>query len=188
MLLFYQKIFLMNIIFSFFSHIWGLIQENKTTGRYVWFWMKIYYQQWIWLIQQFCHFFWWLRFKSAVFASRNRIRNAVLNPRSMAINSDLINQYDISRKRDIRFAITSILLNLIFLLLNAPQSIFFFISKYFIVKSRYSNFYVQSFLILSYLNHASVFFINLAVNTQFQQEILSFCSESMKKFKNWFLK
>jgi hypothetical protein len=114
---------------------------------------------------------------NAVFVSRNRIRNAVLNPRIAAINGDLMCQYDISRNRDIRIAINSILLNFIFLFLNAPQSIFFFISKIIFNKSNYSTIYIQSALILSYLNHASVFFINIVVNTQFREELLNWLKE-----------
>ena len=112
-----------------------------------------------------------------VFISRNRIRSAVLNPRIAAINGDIMCHYDLSRKRDIRIAINSILLNLVFLFLNAPQSIFFFMSKYILNNSTYSTIYVQSTLILSYLNHASVFFINLIVNTHFREELLNWFNE-----------
>jgi hypothetical protein len=119
---------------------------------------------------------------TTVFVSRSRIRNAILNPRMTAINSDLITQNDISRKRDIRFAITSILLNLIFLILNAPQSVFFLINK-FNTKYKFSYLLVKSILLLSYSNHAGVFFINLAVNTQFQEELHQFWNEIKRKFK-----
>jgi hypothetical protein len=115
----------------------------------------------------------------------------VLNQRVSAINSDIMNRYDISRKRDIKFAITSILLNIFFLLLNAPQTIIYFISKYVIKKSLFTDLYVHFFVSIPYLNHASVFFINLFVNTQFREELLNWFNEKKifcKKGFNFLLK
>lgn len=123
---------------------------------------------------------------NSVFVSTNRIRNAIFGLKISPINSDLISECDKFRYRDIRLTINSIFLNIIFLLFNAPQSIFFFISKYFIIKSHYSNLYVQSVLILSYLNHASSFFINLTVNTQFRKELFSWFNEKIITFSKQF--
>ena len=50
---------------------------------------------------------------NAVFYSRRRIRNSILNTRMVSINRGLETQYDLMRKRDIRLAINSILLNFI---------------------------------------------------------------------------
>jgi hypothetical protein len=111
----------------------------------------------------------------AVFDSRSKIRKAVLNPDTKSKN-------DTSRKRDIKFAITTILLNFIFLFLNGPQSMFFLISnKYFnYAKSGYSNLVVHLTIFMTYVNNTSVFFINLTANTQFREELLLMIYEIKK--------
>ena len=121
---------------------------------------------------------------NAVFFSRRRIRNSILNTRMASINRDLETQYDLMRKRDIRLAINSILLNFIFLLFNGPQSIFFFVSRYVIKKRIFSDYHIQSALMLSYLNHASVFFINLMVNTKFRNELFDWFHEKKNVLSN----
>ena len=62
---------------------------------------------------------------NTVFVSRSRIRSAILNPRIAFVNNELVSNLDASRKKDIRFAINSILLNITFLIFNAPQSVYF---------------------------------------------------------------
>ena len=115
---------------------------------------------------------------NAVFVSRSKIRHAVMN----ATNGQQPTTFDISRQRDIKFAITSILLNIIFLLLNGPFSLSFFIFNNYL--GRFGQVYfVKVILLLSYLNHGCVFFINFAVNTQFNEELLSLFLELKQKFR-----
>jgi hypothetical protein len=108
---------------------------------------------------------------NAVFVSRRRIRNAVLNQRIAIANNDFSSKFEISRKRDIRFAITSISLNFIFLILNAPYTTFYFVMRNIVNQALIYFIDVRLICVLIYLNHASVFFINLAVNTQFKEEL-----------------
>jgi hypothetical protein len=108
---------------------------------------------------------------NAVFVSRRRIRNNILNNRVATANNQILSSVDFSRKRDIRFVITSILLNIIFLVLNAPHTTFYFVMRNINNKFFLSTFDIRCILFLLYLNHASVFFINAAVNTQFKEEL-----------------
>jgi hypothetical protein len=112
---------------------------------------------------------------NAVFVSRRKIRHAAMNA-----SSSLPSSFDLSRKRDIKFAITAILLNIIFLLLNGPFTSSYFIFNNFL--NRYGQIdFVRAILLLSYMNHASVFFINLAVNTQFKEELFSLYLETKQR-------
>ena len=73
------------------------------------------------------------------------------------------------RRRDIKFAITSISFNIIFLMLNLPFGLSTQIPNTMlpIIKRR---FLVILFLFLTYLNHVTVFFINISVNKIFLEE------------------
>lgn len=77
-----------------------------------------------------------------------------------------------TKKRDNRFAMTSISLNIIFLLLNLPYGVFSILIMYIsdsmnktIEKLIYSIIYVPY-----YSNLVSIFFINIAVNKMFRDE------------------
>jgi hypothetical protein len=123
----------------------------------------------------------------AVFDSRSKIRRTVLDPRIAAINANIISSnFDTSRKRDIKFAITSILLNLIFLIFNAPYSSFYFIVRNILNQDGYGWIYVRFILLLSYVNHSSVLFMNLIVNNQFKEEFKLWYSEKISIFKRSF--
>jgi hypothetical protein len=108
---------------------------------------------------------------NAVLVSRNRIRNNIINNRVATVNNQILSSAEISRKRDIRFVITSISLNIIFLILNAPHSSFYFVMINILNQFTSQRINLSFTLLLSYLNHAIVFFINYAVNTQFKEEL-----------------
>jgi hypothetical protein len=119
---------------------------------------------------------------NAVFVSRNRIRNAILSQRNASSNRELFSSIDLSRKRDIRFVFASILSNIIFLIFNAPHTTFFFVTNNMMNQSTTATLNFQLTLLLSYLNHAIVFFINLAVNSQFKEELSNLYLEIKQKF------
>ena len=115
---------------------------------------------------------------NAVFVSRNKIRQAARN--EFHARNPLPSSFDLSRKKDIKFAITSIMLNIIFLLLNGPFTLTYFVFNNFLRRFGQLEF-VKFMLLLSYLNHAGVFFINLAVNTQFKEELLNLYLETKQR-------
>ena len=91
----------------------------------------------------------------SVFDSRKKISNQS-NPNNPG------------RFRDIKFSITSIAFNIIFLILNFPFVISTQIDT--IMTDIESEFLVAFILLLTYLNHGTVFFINYSVNTMFIEE------------------
>jgi hypothetical protein len=76
-----------------------------------------------------------------------------------------------SRKRDIKFSITSIALNIIFLILNLPFALSAQIPNDL---GNFCNFIVVLLLLLTYINHGTVFFINMFLNTLFFEELKDF--------------
>ncbi len=94
------------------------------------------------------------------------------------------NNSSIQKKKDIKFAITSISLNLIYLLLNSPYLIFIVLFKYISIDllddDLYSFLLILCFLLI-YLNSISVFFINIVFNSLFKRELLDLF---IKKVKN----
>ena len=114
-----------------------------------------------------------------MFASRNRIRNAVLNPRSMAINRDLINQYDISRKRDIRFAFTSFTLILAFFIFLIFSQIIFISFAYGLFESEEEVMFWKTLACFIYtINYSLVFYVNMAANSMFRKEFINIINNS----------
>jgi hypothetical protein len=95
----------------------------------------------------------------SVFDSRKKISNQS-NPNNPG------------RFRDIKFSITSIAFNIIFLILNFPFVISTQIDT--IMTDIESEFLVAFILLLTYLNHGTVFFINYSVNTMFIEEFKIF--------------
>ena len=79
------------------------------------------------------------------------------------------------RRRDIKFSITSIAFNIIFLILNLPFALSSVIPNT-TMSNIESYFLVILLLFLTYLNHATVFFINISVNKIFREELkILFC-------------
>jgi hypothetical protein len=80
-----------------------------------------------------------------------------------------------TRRRDIKFAITSIAFNIIFLILNLPFALSAVIPNT-TMSDIESYFLVILLLFLTYLNHATDFFINISVNKIFREELkILFC-------------
>ena len=105
----------------------------------------------------------------ALFDASKIIRQTSINP--VRRNSNASSKKDNLRKRDIKFAIVSILLNIIFLVLNGPFTIYSFLYDYILTDSYYSWMAIVIMLFLTYCNHAIVFFINIFVNKQFRDEL-----------------
>ena len=82
---------------------------------------------------------------------------------------------DLSRKKDVKFAITSVVLNVIYLALNTPFCAYRIIYEY--VKNRIDpnldSFLIAITFLFNYTNHITIFFINLSVNSLFRQELIS---------------
>lgn len=74
-------------------------------------------------------------------------------------------------KKDLKFAATSITLNVIFLIFNTPYCIYNIYSFYISVDPYLDNLLFIIFLALLYCNSCSVFFINYMVNSLFKQEL-----------------
>ena len=78
-----------------------------------------------------------------------------------------------TKKRDIRFAVSSIVTNLIFLLLNLPHAFYIIlinVLSYKINDKNIQNLILSIFYFFSYLSSSSVFFINLILSLKFRNE------------------
>ena len=83
--------------------------------------------------------------------------------------SNQMNSNNPGRKRDIKFAITSITFNIIFLILNFPFGLSSLIPNN--IMSLYQTYSLLAFFsLLIYLNHGTVFFINYSINSMFIEE------------------
>jgi hypothetical protein len=81
-------------------------------------------------------------------------------------------QNNLSRHKDVKFAIISVTLNVIFLILTGPHYIFNLLYENYLDTISFDLFIsiVSIKFLLFYSNFASVFFINLAVNALFKNE------------------
>jgi hypothetical protein len=78
-----------------------------------------------------------------------------------------LHENQIDRKRQRKFAITVISINFIFFVTNFPQAIFFLSVK---VTTESDMFILTILLIIYYINYASTFYTNIAVNSVFREE------------------
>jgi hypothetical protein len=107
--------------------------------------------------------------------------------RSRKINSTLSSNSSKSNKTiniDRKFTITSVIINILFLLFNLPYFLLFMINKYtnlFINLNDLFEFLEAFTYLMLYVNLGFTIFINYFVNTMFKQEIEIFLSE--KKIK-----
>jgi hypothetical protein len=85
--------------------------------------------------------------------------------------SNYHNSSMMTRKRDIKFAITSITLNSIFLILNVPFGIYSLVIGYTDLDSKTTRLLDTCLLLVYYMNSGTVFFINWAVNSVFRYEL-----------------
>ena len=83
---------------------------------------------------------------------------------------------NLTQKRDIRFAITSIALNVLFLCLNAPFSLSSLIPNQ--VSPEESNIVLFVFLLLTYVNNGTFFYVNIWLNNSFRDEFKAIFSKS----------
>jgi hypothetical protein len=87
------------------------------------------------------------------------------------------------RAKDVKYAITSIALNIVFFVLNIPLVVFYLVGRYVPdFESTVYAFIGEVALLLYYTNSASVFYINLTVNSIFQDELLFFWREIKRNF------
>jgi hypothetical protein len=107
----------------------------------------------------------------AVFQASKVIRQSIARP--VSVNSNTSTRNNSLKRRDIKFAITSISLNVIFLILNAPFTIYSFLADYVLDPSQITWISIIVLLFLTYCNHAIVFFINISINRQFREELYS---------------
>ena len=84
--------------------------------------------------------------------------------------------------KDIRFAITSITLNILFFLFYFPLFFFFFLENFINISEEMSEFISNIFRAILYLYSGSLFFSTLIVNSLFRQEFYLFLDE-IKHFK-----
>jgi hypothetical protein len=80
------------------------------------------------------------------------------------------------KKRDIRFAIVSVSVNVIFLILNSPFTLVNLLDDSTMDQTIY-DFLLSIRLFLYYFNFCLVFFINLGVNSTFRDEFLNMISK-----------
>jgi len=82
---------------------------------------------------------------------------------------------DLSRKKDVKFAITSVALNIIYLALNTPFCAYRIIYEYVkqTIDPNLDSFLIAITFLLNYTNYITVFFINFSVNSLFRQEFIS---------------
>ena len=86
-----------------------------------------------------------------------------------------------TKKKDIKFAVTSISLNLIYLFLNFPYLIFTLLFRYIstdLIEDDLFSFLLSICFLLIYLNITSVFYINIIFNSMFRREFLSIYSKT----------
>jgi hypothetical protein len=120
----------------------------------------------------------------AVFHASKIIRQSTLHPRTIGNNKNTRNK-DSLKKKDIKFAITSILLSILFLLFTGPFTLYSFLYDYVLDPiNGYTWIGTISLLFLTYCNHAVVFFINISLNKQFREELYALFGKKAAKEKN----
>ena len=82
------------------------------------------------------------------------------------------------RRKDLKYAVTSISLNIIFLLLNSPFVFYNLISTYISINYAVDEFLFILCLTMLYLNFLSVFFINISANSIFKEEFYKLLSKN----------
>jgi hypothetical protein len=81
------------------------------------------------------------------------------------------------RKRDIKFALTSIALNFCFLIFNLPIVIFNLIMSYYIIQKDDYIFYFSIVDLFYYTNYGSLCYISFLVNSIFKEELRKMFAE-----------
>jgi hypothetical protein len=103
--------------------------------------------------------------------------------KKMSQSTKQINSNKKVRRKDIKFSITSITLNIIFLLLNLPFTIFALVPVS--LSPELSDFLLIFFLFLTYLNHGTVFFVSFLMNFITIDELkFFFCMKHIRSSKS----
>lgn len=90
---------------------------------------------------------------------------------------------NLSRQKDVKFAVISVTLNIIFLILTGPHYIFNLVYEDYLNTMSFDIFIsiVSIKFLLFYSNFASVFFINFAANSLFKNEFYKFIRKNRCK-------
>ena len=77
------------------------------------------------------------------------------------------------KKKDIRFALTSIFLDICFFILNLPIALYLYLSDYIYIDSKLGDFLYVVTSVFYYMNFGVMFYINFYVNNVFKKELQS---------------
>ena len=81
------------------------------------------------------------------------------------------------KKKDVKFAFTSILLNILFFILTFPFNFYMIIEILIEIDYFVDNIIYDSLSILYYLNYGTLFYVSYIVNTSFRREFILFLNE-----------
>lgn len=117
-----------------------------------------------------------------MFISTSLTLRTIFKSRSKSQNSNHQNEKSKIKSKDIKFAISSISLNVLFFVLNIPLS-FHLLTVNFLIIDDYLRKLIYSVCdLLYYINYASVFFLSYFFNIIFKKEFLDFMNELKSKF------
>jgi hypothetical protein len=105
----------------------------------------------------------------SIFESRKRLK---INHLKSAPNSSA-KKTNKNQNRDAKFAITSITLNVMFLITNVPIAFYSIYDFYVTVEPNLDILLYICTLLLCYINFGSIFFINYYANSMFKEELMS---------------
>ena len=119
----------------------------------------------------------------ALFKSRNKANKHHQNQNKRRSKKKKKKVKNNTNKNDLKFAITSVTLNLIFLILNIPFCLYVVIYEYIKVKIDHDmdSLIFSITLLFYYSNFLSVFFINVIVNSLFKAEFYSMFGQTLTK-------
>jgi hypothetical protein len=118
--------------------------------------------------------------RASLYDNINTVATAASNNETVTINKANIDHA--KRKRDIKFALTSIALNLCFLVFNLPIVIFNLIMSYYIIAKDDYIFYFSIVDLLYYTNFGSLCYISFLVNSIFKEELRKMIAELFSSF------
>ena len=78
------------------------------------------------------------------------------------------------KQRDIKFAVTSVVLNVLFFVFNLPVCVFYLVNNYITLEDVDASLVYSITLFCYYLNFSVVFYVNLMSNHFFRHELLVF--------------
>jgi hypothetical protein len=96
------------------------------------------------------------------------------------------NQSSTAKRKDKKFAITSILLNFMFLIISLPLTLTSLFLNYF--DNQLNRLILDVLTVLFGLNYADIFYVNLMVNSLFRKEFFNMMNHFKIKIENFFYK